>query len=232
MEYRVEKKYLCTDYELELLKVRIRKLLPQDAHQDGDCYRIRSVYFDTWNDDCYYENAEGSDARSKYRIRTYNNSDSQIKFEIKQKRNGYIKKESCTIKRAECERLLNGGTMDANLSESTVRNRVILMQRTRLLRPAIIVEYERSAYVLDAGNVRITIDRNISASRYVRYFFEENPRLVPVLEPHMHLLEVKYDEFLPDYVKQALEIGNLQQTSFSKYYLGRQAVDFNDKLVD
>ena len=47
---------------------------------------------------------------------------------------------------------------------------------------------------------------------------------VPLLPSGMHVLEVKYDELLPDFIAQALELGTLQQCAFSKYYLGRMAL--------
>ncbi len=35
-------------------------------------------------------------------------------------------------------------------------------------------------------------------------------------------MEVKFDEYLPTFIRNHMEIGRLQQTSFSKYYLGRK----------
>lgn len=225
MEYRVERKYLCTDYEIELLKHRLENVLSQDVHQQNDCYRVRSLYFDTWNDACFYGNSSGINERSKYRIRIYDGSDEKISFEIKQKRNGYTKKEACEIGRDECEMLMAGGQMRQVMGESSVRNRVIMQQRMNLLRPVTIIEYERSAYVSGTGNVRITFDRNIGASRNASAFLEKKCAMVPILTPHMHLLEVKYDELLPDYISQLLDLEKLKHTSFSKYYLGRQTIE-------
>ena len=71
------------------------------------------------------------------------------------------------------------------------------------------------------GNVRITFDRNISGCDKVTNFFEEKIQLVLLLPAGWHVLEVKYDEFLPDYIKDVLEIGILQRTAFSKYYYAR-----------
>lgn len=231
MEYRVENKYLCTDYEMAILKQRVEQLLPTDRNQKGECYSIRSVYFDTYGDECFYGNAEGVDRRNKYRIRIYDNSARKIHFEIKQKQNGYIRKESFELQQEECEKLLEGKTLDVTVQNDSVRNRVMLQQQLKMLRPVLIVDYERSAYICSIGNVRITFDRNIAASTSVRDFFEKKIPMIPVLQPHVHLLEVKYDEVLPDYIAQALNLGNLQQISFSKYYLGRQVVDTNNLLV-
>ena len=75
-----------------------------------------------------------------------------------------------------------------------------------------------------AGNVRITFDRNISACVQLGSFLEPKVHLTPILPAGQHVLEVKFDEFLPDYVAQALELGKLRQTAFSKYYLCRLAL--------
>lgn len=88
-----------------------------------------------------------------------------------------------------------------------------------------MIEYERTAFVYPGGNVRVTFDRNIMASRACGDFFDERVSgMTPVLPEGLHVLEVKYDELLPDHIARQLEIGNLRQTAFSKYYLGRLAV--------
>lgn len=226
MEYRVENKYLCTDYEIAILKNRLKNLLPIDVHQNGEAYTIRSVYFDTISNDCFYENMAGVNHRSKYRIRTYNHSEEQINFEIKEKCNGYIKKQKYALSRDVCEKVLTGKNIGNIFGEhQEIKNRILLQQKTALLRPVAVIEYERSAYVLSMGNVRITFDRNIAAAAEVEEFFEENMRMIPVLRPHQHLLEVKYDELLPDYVVEALNLENLRRVSFSKYCLGRQVLE-------
>jgi len=80
-------------------------------------------------------------------------------------------------------------------------------------------------FVSKTGNVRVTFDRNIRAGSRIERFFEDDLYAVSVLEPGMHVLEVKYDEFLPEYIAQAIEIGTLRQTAFSKYYLSRKKME-------
>lgn len=242
--YRVEQKYLCSDYEILLLKQRLAALLPRDAHQTAECYTVRSVYLDTYDDECLCDNENGTDDRSKYRIRIYPQTDDKISFEIKHKKAGKTKKESFPLMRDECEELLGGGLLNdacrapscakeavnENTEPESLRNRVMVLQKTKKLQPKIIVDYERSAFVYPLGNVRITFDRNIAAGTSVGTFFETNVPLVPVLPPHMHLMEVKYDEFLPDFIAQVLDIGNLRRTTFSKYYICRQATELQNNI--
>ena len=89
------------------------------------------------------------------------------------------------------------------------------------MHPKSIVEYERTAFVEPRGNVRITFDRNISGCEKISGFFDRTLPAVPVLPKGQHVLEVKYDELLPEYIAGVLELGRLQQTAFSKYYYSR-----------
>ena len=106
MEYREERKYFCSDYQLEILKHRLKAILPYDVHQKDSSYTISSLYFDTADNQCYYENSAGVDDRKKYRIRIYDHSDSNIRFEIKEKLRGKTKKSAVPITRSQCEDLI------------------------------------------------------------------------------------------------------------------------------
>ena len=72
------------------------------------------------------------------------------------------------------------------------------------------------------GNVRITMDENISSSSRTDLFLEEQIPLRPVLAAGQQILEVKYDEYLPDQIYRTLQPGHLRPTAFSKYYLCRR----------
>lgn len=100
--------------------------------------------------------------------------------------------------------------------------KLVLLMKTKLLRPKVIIEYERIPYVYPQGNVRITMDLNISSSHRSDLFLEEKIPLRPILPAGMHILEVKYDEYLPDMIYRIVQLSNLRPTAFSKYYLGRR----------
>lgn len=224
--YRVERKYLCSDYDILVMKQRLMTALFVDSHQKKEYYRVRSLYLDTCGDDCFYDNENGVDDRCKYRIRAYPESDERLNFEIKEKKNGKTKKDIFPVTAEECEGLLRGEPLTF---AAGARNRAALLTKTALLRPVVVVDYERSAFVYPVGNVRITFDRNIAASGYVENFFDREIPLVPVLPEHMHLLEVKYDELLPDFIVTLLDIGKLRQITFSKYSICRWAVETRKK---
>lgn len=100
--------------------------------------------------------------------------------------------------------------------------KLTLLMMTRRLRPVVIVEYERFPYIYKNGNVRITLDTNISSSSAVETFLDRKITGRPVLPLGQQLLEVKYDEYLPDFIYRSLMLQSLQQTAFSKYYICRR----------
>lgn len=227
IEYRVENKYLISDYELTVIAHRLKGLMEYDSHQQEGRYEIRSVYFDDIFDACLDENDAGVDSRRKYRIRSYGPDFSLIRLEIKEKESGFTRKRSCKISAEEYELLLTGAN-ELGFGDRGALNEFVFQSRCRGLRPKTLIKYERTAFVYPSGNVRITFDRNITASRGYDDFFKRHVGgLVPVLPAGMHVLEVKYDELLPDAIAQLLETGKLQKTAFSKYYLGRLAVNGN-----
>ncbi|WP_158589461.1 polyphosphate polymerase domain-containing protein [Butyrivibrio sp. CB08] len=232
MYYRVEDKYIIYEDQIAYLINRLKEVMAYDEHSSEDGgYLIRSVYFDDVNDSALFENEGGVDEREKFRIRTYERDDSFIRLEEKSKKSGLTHKESAVISKETARGLL----LDGNMAERAPVNSQVLLREdgflfkklyarmnTALLHPVTIVEYERQAFVEKVGNVRITFDRNIGASEYVDRFFERDVYARPVMESGAHILEVKYDELLPEYIQQILEIGSLQRTAFSKYTMARR----------
>ena len=107
------------------------------------------------------------------------------------------------------------------MQQRVLKNLIILMY-TELFKPKVIVEYDRVPYIYSLGNVRITIDENIRSSIEIDRFFETSLPTRSVLQSGQHILEVKYDEFLPGHIKDVLELGVFTQTAFSKYYICRR----------
>ena len=116
---------------------------------------------------------------------------------------------------------MQGRSIDFNDQPDLIR-KMCLQMKTKLLKPVTIVQYERIPYICRNGNVRVTFDINISSSSEVKSFLNRDIPVRPVMPSGWHLLEVKYDEFLPDYIYRALNLGILQPTAYSKYYLCRK----------
>ena len=223
MKYRHEFKYFISAGEIEILKPRIAAVAPLDAHVgERGRYTIRSLYFDNYADRCYYENESGTDPREKFRIRIYNASAARIRLECKRKERGKTLKTSCAISEEQCRLLMRGEIPLDVGEEQTVLRKIAQLMATERFEPKIIVEYERVPYVYPVGNVRITFDTEIRSSPQISAFLDKNPATRPILRTGQHILEVKYDELLPDFIRNVLELGTLRQTAFSKYYLCRK----------
>lgn len=220
--YRVEDKYACSMNELFLLQSRIDTILQADSNQySADGYSIISVYFDDLYDTHLQDTIDGNSQREKYRIRIYNNSFNTIKLEVKFKQYNRILKKSKSISQSDMRALLSGTPIDCDNSLEDPATLFNIAIKERGLQPKVIVTYERKAYVFPSGNVRITFDRNIRSSNSIDNF--GNPNLTyDVPDERNAILEVKYDEFLPGFIAQLLELGNMQQISYSKYRICRE----------
>ena len=222
-KYRHELKYQVTDAEIQMLKMRIHRLLPLDSHvaQTGS-YIIRSLYFDDYYDRCLKENENGTDPREKFRIRIYNGSSEKITLECKRKERGKTHKTSCPLTEEQTRQLMAGNPLPNIGQQPPLLQKLTLQMMTRRLRPVVIVEYERIPFVYKNGNVRITLDTNIGSSSEVEKFLDPHISTRPVLPVGQQLLEVKYDEYLPDFIYRSLMLPSLRQTAFSKYYICRK----------
>ena len=197
MEYRNELKYVVTEAELTLLENRIRSLIRLDRHAGADgTYQIRSLYFDDLENTCYQENEMGTDPREKFRIRIYNGSADRISLELKKKQHSMTQKLSCLLTEEQCRELMAGRPLPFDASYPPVLQKLNLLMRTRLMRPKVIVEYDRTPFVEKLGNTRVTLDRNIRSSNAVLSFLEKEIPGRPVMPAGRQILEVKYDEFL------------------------------------
>ncbi|GFI01209.1 MAG: polyphosphate polymerase domain-containing protein [Lachnospiraceae bacterium] len=222
-KYRHEYKYVCDAMQNAVLKTRARAILKRDEHVGFDgFYRIRSLYFDDLEDRCYYENEGGIGERDKYRIRIYNGNISRIALEKKSKVRGMTLKTQNRISEEQCRQLMGGTVPLVSEDMTDCLKQLLTEMRMKNMRPKVIVEYVRYPFVERNGNVRITFDEAISSSNEIGRFLEQALILRPVMERGCGVLEVKWDEYLPDYIKNALQMGNLSWSSFSKYYLCRR----------
>lgn len=222
IRFRHEYKYPVTDAEIAMLKIRLKTIVHCDPHALNGMYNIRSLYFDDYNDRCFVENTEGTDPREKFRIRIYNHSDERITLECKRKERGKTLKTSCPLTRKETEQLITGEYLRNISEQSPLLRRLTVGMMTQRMMPVVIVEYDRIPYVYKNGNVRITFDTNVSSSSDISGFFDDNIAKRPIMPHGMQLMEVKFDEFLPDHIYKTLSLEGLRQTTYSKYYLCRK----------
>lgn len=223
IKFRHELKYVVGVGELTLIQNRINHLIPLDSHiGETGSYSIRSLYFDDYENSCFYENENGTDPREKFRIRIYNHSTDRITLECKRKERGKTLKTSCPLTLERTKQLMEGKPLPDIASQPEVLRKLTLRMLIKRMRPVVIVEYDRIPYVYKNGNVRITLDMNVSSSSSVACFLDEQIPKRPIMPAGQHLLEVKFDEYLPDFIHHNLNLHSLTQTAYSKYYLCRK----------
>lgn len=215
--YRVEDKYVVSNLDFFLLEEKIKEFLSLD---NGHEYKISSLYFDDYYDTDLNDTIAGNPIRKKMRIRIYDDSFKTIKLEIKYKCYSRIDKKYCVISKDEMYSLIRGipiGWSDDEDSPRNLFNEKIISSK---LVPKVIVTYERSAYLYEFGNTRITFDKNVRSSKNIELFGDKKLYCDSIEDNK--ILEVKYDEFMPDFVSSLLTNGNTRQVSFSKYRLCRE----------
>lgn len=227
VKFRHELKYQIDTVQLYTLKAQLPDVLMPDPHVGAQgFYRIRSLYFDDWENTFYYENENGTEPREKFRIRLYNGSTDRIRLELKRKEGGMIHKCSCPLTKELAEIMVRGETIPWDDAMDPLLKKFYILQETRLLRPKIIVEYDRIPYIYPDGNVRITLDLNICTSARVEDFLKPEIWGRPIMPKGSCLLEAKYDQLMPDFIFRSLQNKQLKRVTFSKYYLCRKYGDF------
>ncbi len=198
---RHELKYQIDMLQYQVLQKKLSIVLKPDPNMEANKpYNIRSLYFDDFKDTALCEKQSGVANRAKYRIRIYNHSDAVIKFERKTKINQYSLKESTRITRGEADKIIAGDFNFLAKSKDRLLSDFYVATRCSLMRPVVIVEYDREAYIHPIGNVRVTFDTGLRTELGAASFFDSNICTMGVLDRPSILMEVKYDEVVPEYI--------------------------------
>ena len=222
IQLRHELKHQISLQEDLVLAGRLRRLFHHDAHAGTDgTYRITSLYFDTPYDAALREKLDGVDRREKFRLRYYGGDPDWLKLEKKYKINGLCGKRSARLSRAEAEALLSGEHGFLLESGDPLLLEFYSKLRGNGLAPRTVVCYDREAFAYGPGNVRVTLDRNIRTGRSALEFFRPERFALRPLEG-CTVLEVKYDAFLPELVRLAVQIPDRRAGACSKYALCRR----------
>lgn len=220
--YRYEKKYIINTLQVEILKQRLFPIMKLDNNLgESTFYSIRSIYFDDYYDTNLKQVINGVSERFKYRIRFYNYSDKYIMLEKKIKINNMSKKISCSLTKKQVYNILNNINLNVSKENNKLLNEFYLMIKTRYYRPKVIIDYDRIPFVYEAGNVRVTIDYNLSCCSDFNRIFSKRKSNIPLMEDGYCILEVKYNDFIPDFIRYALQLNELERISYSKYGKGR-----------
>ena len=230
--FRHELKYFITPGDAEILKQRLGALLIRDENvDDTGVYKIRSLYFDDYRNSAYEEKMMGIASRKKYRIRVYNDSDTVIHLERKFKQRDVIAKQSASLTREEAQMIIRGKYQFLLKNPQQLCREFYYECISNLMRPKVIVDYEREPYVYASGDVRITFDTDVRAVLLRQDIFDSNLPAFNVLEPGQVILEVKYTEFLPNLIKKLLPQRTSQILAVSKYIMACEKAMFISKYT-
>ena len=189
-------------------------------------YLIHSLYFDDYKDTSIYTTDSGLSKRVKWRIRYYGDDLSYIVLEKKEKIESRCHKKSCKITVDEYNKIVSGDITDLIFeTEKKLIKELVVDMLVNNYRPKVIIDYERIAFVEGITNVIITFDMKISASYELENFLDGDYQSFYILPSGMNVLEVKFDDILPSYIRNIVESYNFKQSSFSKYYYGRKILD-------
>lgn len=220
MQYRHELKHIINYEDYSLIRLRLKSLLSVDANADCDgSYSIRSLYFDDYYNHAYHDKYLGALNRSKYRIRIYNQSDQTIHLERKNKTSQYNYKQTAPMTVEEVYCVLQGKYEFLLRSSSNLLRVFYYECLSNLMRPRVVVDYEREPYIMEAGDVRITFDKNIRAGVDGFDIFDAEMPMIEVLPPGLLVMEVKFTEFLPHMIRKILPSKASEYASVSKYIL-------------
>lgn len=219
--FRHELKYLLPYSQKDHL-IRLfqgQGMVCADPHAADGSYLIRSLYFDDYRQNAYEEKQMGIAARKKYRIRFYDEDDRFIRLEKKIKQGNFIRKESAPLSRAETDSILNGDYSFLPARTEPLCHEFYVECTSNVLRPAVIVDYDREPYILDAGTVRITFDEHVRTPLGGLNPFDFSLPTIETLEEGMLIMEVKYTEYLPEFIRLLLPSEGCIHTQASKYVL-------------
>ena len=216
IRYRHEWKHELNAADLIVLRSRLRAVMESDPHAVDGKYHIRSLYFDNPDDKALREKLDGVNLREKFRIRLYNRDASVIHLEKKGKRSGLGTKFSADLSAEEAQRIVDGDLDWMLFSGRPLVQELYCKMRYQGMRPKTIVDYTREPFIFRPGNVRVTLDYDIRTGLSCTDFLNPDAVTIPAGDAPI-LLEVKWDEFLPSIIRDAVSVPDRRAASFSKY---------------
>lgn len=216
MTFRHEWKHEINVADMITLRSRLRAVTQTDSHAIDGTYEIRSLYFDNLSDKALREKLDGVNNREKFRLRYYNKDSSLIHLEKKSKRNGLGTKESAVVTKEEVQALIDGDYRWMSENGQPLIKELYFKITAQQLRPKTIVDYTREPYIFPAGNVRVTLDYNIRTGLQCTDFLNSECITVPAGSAPI-ILEVKWDAYLPDIIRDIIQLNGRHSCAFSKY---------------
>lgn len=216
MGYRHEWKHELNYLDLLSIRQRLQAVMEPDEHAVDGKYHIRSLYFDNLSDKALREKLDGVNRRGKFRIRYYNRDPSVIRLEKKSKLSGLGTKFSAPLTAEEAQKIVDHDIDWMLASELPLVQELYCKMRCQGIRPKTIVDYTREPFIYAPGNVRVTFDYDIRTGLSCTDFLNPDCITVPAGDAPI-LMEVKWDEYLPDIIRDAVQTPGRHAAAFSKY---------------
>ena len=220
MQFRHEVKHEISNHDMLILRQRLRAVMQPDSHAVNGRYEIRSLYFDNLEDKALREKLDGVKIREKYRIRLYNHNHSMISLERKFKHGSLGYKTSASLTKEQAQAIADGDVEWMSRSNDEVILGFYTRIRNEGLKAKVIVDYIREPFIFAPGNVRVTLDYNIRTSMSCTDFLNPDCITVPIKDSPC-ILEVKWDNYLPDVIRDAVQLEGRRSAAFSKYAASR-----------
>ncbi len=215
--YRNELKFYINAYQKNVMANKLNNICQRDSFSDAaGGYLVSSLYFDDYNQSAIFDKLSGVRDRKKFRVRIYNYQSNVIKLERKIKRGIVTNKSHIQISKEEYNSLISGDVSFLRQIDDIVAKDFYLYYRTKNLRPRVVVEYRREAFIYKYGAVRITFDYLLKAGVFQKDLFS-NGYMISAIPPDQIILEVKYSGYFPVVIRNIIQIYNLQWQSSSKY---------------
>ena len=163
MEQRLEKKFIFLpgdNKKIETLKIEgfFKKIYNKR--------KVNSIYYDTIDLNCLWDNINGFSNRDKYRVRWYDDiNDSEVFFEKKKKINQATQKTKISLGKFKNHKDLNIFLKSKNFINS------IFKITTLNLVQVLTVSYNRDYYIDNKNKLRITFDENIRLIKILKGTF-------------------------------------------------------------
>ncbi len=216
MDFRHEWKHEINRCDLLVLRQQLGAVMLRDPHARDGRYFIRSLYFDNSENKALREKLDGVSRREKFRIRYYNGDFSNMKLEKKSKLASLGNKQAAPLSPEQVQKILDGDTAWMKNSPYPLIRELERKMLCQGLLPRTLVDYTREPYIFRPGNVRVTLDYDIRTSITVRDFLDWNCVTIPAGDAPI-ILEVKWDQFLPDIIRQIIQLPGRRSSAFSKY---------------
>lgn len=229
--FRFEFKYQILESQIKSLEHDLSALGMK--HDDVmEQYTVSSLYFDNYELTDYNAKAGGFIKRIKIRARIYEEGLSEntrvVWLEIKEKNDMTISKRRVSVTPHEWLLLSKALHPPKSLCnrlekhECRIMNEFIFHISSANRRPVLLVQYMRRPYTYKtaAGTLRITFDYNLHAASASKLSPQQG--LTKVM-PGKAVMEIKYNNFLPPFMKMIIEKYRLRRDAYSKYALGFEA---------